>query len=200
MRVIGISGSPRKDGNSEILLSHALEPFREKGWDVVQFHLSNYNVLPCKGCDCCQDMGECVLQDDMKLLYEEYSKCDAVIIASPAYYRNVTAQLKALFDRTYATKTKRPLEGRVGGAIAVGRGQDGGQSIVLTIIYNYFLSLGMLCVPGELNGVAASADKPGDILAQLNRLRQARTLGENILRHAERLRGSEYAFCDRDVF
>lgn len=187
MRVLGISGSPRKGGNSEILLSHALEPFREKGWDAVEFHLSRYNILPCKGCDCCQDMGECVLQDDMGLLCEEYLKCDAVIIASPAYYRNVTAQLKALFDRTYATKTKKPLEGKVGGAIAVGRGQDGGQSIVLTVIYNYFLSSGALCVPGELNGVAASADKPGDILSQPNRLKQARILGENILRYAEKV-------------
>lgn len=189
MRVIGISGSPRKDGNSEILLSHALEPFREKGWDVVEFHLSSYRVLPCEGCDCCQTAGKCILEDDMKLLYEEYSKCDAIIIASPAYYRNVTAQLKAVFDRTYATKTKKPLEGKVGGAIAVGRGQDGGQSIVLTVIYNYFLSSGTLCVPGELNGVAASADKPGDISSQPNRLKQARILGENILRHSERLRG-----------
>lgn len=188
MKVIGISGSPRKDGNSEILLRHALEPFRKQGWDVVQFHLSSYNVLPCKGCDCCQVTGECIIEDDMKLLYEEFGKCDAIIISSPAYYRNVTAQLKAVFDRTYATKNKKPLEGKFGGAIAVGRGQDGGQSIVLAIIYNYFLSSGVLCVPGELNGVSASADKPGDILTQPNRLKQTRILGENILRYAERLK------------
>jgi len=185
VRVIGISGSPRKGGNSEILLSHALEPFKEKGWEVIQFYLSSYSILPCEGCDCCQSVSECKLEDDMKLLYEEYSKCDAVIIASPAYYRNVTAQLKAVFDRTYATRSKKPLEGKVGGAIAVGRGQDGGQSIVLTVIYNFLLSSGVLCVPGELNGVAASADKPGDILSQPNRLKQARILGENIIRYAE---------------
>jgi len=191
MRVIGISGSPRKDGNSEMLLSHALEPFREKGWEVVQFNLSNHTVLPCKGCDYCQQAGECVIDDDMKVLYEEYSKCDAVIISSPAYYRNVTAQLKAIFDRTYATNIKKPLEGKLGGAIAVGRGQDGGQSIVLTIIYNYLLSSGALCVPGELNGLAASADKPGDILLQPNRLKQARILGENVIKYAEILRERE---------
>lgn len=185
MKVIGISGSPRKGGNSEILLNHALEPFKEKGWEVIQFHLSSYSVLPCEGCECCQSIGKCKLEDDMKLLYEEYLKCDAVIIASPAYYRNVTAQLKAVFDRTYATKLKKPLEGKFGGAIAVGRGQDGGQSIVLTVIYNFFLSSGVLCVPGELNGVAVSADKLGDILLQPNRLMQARILGENIIRYAQ---------------
>ena len=93
-----------------------------------------------------------------------------------------------MFDRTYATKIKKPLEGKIGGAIAVGRGQDGGQSIVLTIIYNFLLSSGVLCVSGELNGVSTSADKPGDILLQPNRLRQACILGENILRYTERLK------------
>ena len=53
------------------------------------------------------------------------------------------------------------------------------------VIYNFFLSSGVICVPGELNGVSAVADKPGDVLRDENRLRQARVLGENILRLAE---------------
>jgi len=75
------------------------------------------------------------------------------------------------------------LTGKLGGAISVGRGQGGGQAIVLTIIHNYYLSSGALCVPGEMNGVSAVADKPGDILSQPNRLKQARTLGENIMKY-----------------
>lgn len=190
MRVLGISGSPRKGGNSEVLLNSALEPFTEKGWDVVRFHLSDYNILPCKGCDGCQETGKCVIDDDMTQLYGEYSKCDAIIISCPAYYRNVTAQLKAVFDRTYATKIEKPLVGKVGGAIAVGRGQDGGQSILLTVIYNFFLSSGMICAPGELNGVIASADKPGNIILQPHRLGQARILGNNVLKYTEIFKGA----------
>jgi len=73
----------------------------------------------------------------------------------------------------------------LGGAIAVGRGEGGGQSLALSIIHNYYLSSGALCVPCEINGLSAKADKPGDIKMQENRLRQARVLGENILKYAE---------------
>jgi multimeric flavodoxin WrbA len=188
VRVLGISGTPRKGGNSEILLEYALEPFKEKGWDIAKFFISDKSVSPCRGCDGCIDLGRCVIDDDMSELYQAYTTCNAVIVSCPAYYRNVTAQMKAIIDRTYAVGSAKPLEGKVGGAIAVGRGQDGGQSIALTIIYNFFLSSGMICVPGELNGVTASANRPGDILSQPIRLNQARMLGENVLRYTERLR------------
>ena len=67
----------------------------------------------------------------------------------------------------------------------MGRGSSGGQSIVLNIIYNYYLSCGILCVPGELNGVHAVADNIGDIKNQPKRLEQARILGENIIGYLE---------------
>lgn len=185
MKVIGISGSPRKGGNTETLVKYALDPFRELGWEVKEFFLSENIINPCIGCESCKKTGSCEIKDDdMNYIYNEFSSCDALIIGSPAYYRNVTAQLKALFDRCYAFGDKRPLEGKVGGAIAVGRGEGGGQSIVLNIIHNFFLSSGAICVPGELNGLSARADKCGDILNQERRLQQAKVLGENILKYA----------------
>jgi len=184
MKVIGISGSPRLKSNSEILLQHALEPFLENNWEVCKFLLSEKQVAPCSGCDNCSQLGKCSICDDMDTLYEAFSSCNAIIIASPVYYRNVTSRLKAIIDRSYATRDKSPLKGKFGGAIAVGRGSGGGQSIVLTVIHNYFLSSGTICIPGELNGVSAVADQPGEILQQPKRLRQARILGENILKYA----------------
>jgi multimeric flavodoxin WrbA len=191
MKVIGISASPRANGNTEILLQAALQPFREKAWTVTTFLASDKIVAPCTGCEVCVQTGKCVIEDDMGVLYDEQATCHALIIASPVYYRNVTAQLKAVFDRSFAVRDKRPLANKVGGAIAVGRGSGGGQSLVLTIIHNYLLSSGAICVPGELNGVSAVADKPGDILTQPNRLRQARVLGENVLRCAELVWGDK---------
>jgi multimeric flavodoxin WrbA len=185
MKVIGISGSPRRCGNTEILVKYALEPFRESGWEVREFFLSENMINPCIGCESCRKTGSCAIQsDDMDFIYNEFPSCDALIIGSPAYYRNVTAQLKALFDRCYGFGERRPLEGKVGGAIAVGRGEGGGQSIVLNIIHNFFLSSGAICVPGELNGISARADKCGDILNQEKRLLQAKVLGGNVLKHA----------------
>lgn len=189
MRIAGISGSPRKDGNTEILVRQALKPFYERDWEVTEFFLSNKTINPCIGCETCCETGECAIEgDDMEFLIKEFESCDALIIGSPVYYRNVTAQLKALFDRSYCFRNRRLLEGKLGGAIAVGRGEGGGQSMALSIIYNYYLSSGAVCISGELNGLSARADKPGDILQQENRLRQARILGENILKYAEMIR------------
>jgi len=186
MKVIGISGSPRKDGNTELLVREALKPFYEKGWEVTEFFLSSKTINPCMGCETCIGTGTCAIEgDDMELFLNELEDCNALIIGSPVYYRNVTAQLKALFDRSFVFNSRKLLAGKPGGAIAVGRGEGGGQSLVLSIIHNYYLSSGALCVPCEINGLSARADKPGDILKQENRLRQARILGENIAKYAE---------------
>jgi len=184
MNVLGIAGTPRRGGNSEVLLCAALEPFEKAGWDVTKILLSENIVNPCLGCDACSGGNSCIIDDDMEKIYKAYENCDAIIISAPSYWRNVPAQLKAVFDRTYATKDTKPLEGKLGGAIAVGRATaGGGQSIVINIIYNFYLSAGAICVPGELNGVTASADKPGDILSQPRRLKQARFLGQNMIKY-----------------
>lgn len=168
-----------------MLLKKALEPFYEKNWIVREHLLSDYRIGPCRACDSCQVNNTCKIEDDMSRIYEDIFDCDALIVGTPVYYRNVSAQLKAVFDRVYALKSARPLAGCFGGGIAVGRGTGGGQCIALTVIYNFFLSSGVICVSGELNGVSAVADKPGDVLRDENRLRQARILGENILSLAE---------------
>ncbi|MDL2232459.1 flavodoxin family protein [Ruminococcaceae bacterium OttesenSCG-928-L11] len=186
MRILGISSTPRRGGNSEILLDAALHPFREAGWDVTRILLSEAHILPCTGCETCLTHKAChIRDDDMADIYAAYKACDAILIAAPTYWRNVPAQLKAVFDRTHAAEP-RPLAGKPGGAIAVGRGSGAGQSIVLNVIHNFYLSCGAFCVPGELNGVTAVADKPGDIAQQPRRLMQAAQLGQNILAHISR--------------
>lgn len=191
MKVVGISGSPRKGGNTECLVRECIDEFTRHSWTTSEIYLSDRTIKPCIGCESCVESGICVVaNDDAKLLFEELASCDAVIIGSPAYYRNVTAQLKAVFDRSFAYSSNKILMGKPGGAIAVGRGEGGGQSIVLTIIYNYLLSCGALPISGELNGLSARADKPGDIMMQERRLNQARILARNIIEYTEKLRNS----------
>ena len=186
MNILGISGTPRIGVNSEVLLNAALEPFQEAGWQIKKILLSNMKIEPCTGCESCEIMKQCSIHDDMLKIYKAFYWCDAVIISSPVYYRNIPSQLKAVMDRTFALKDK-PLKGKLGGAIAVGRSTSGGgQTNVLEAIYNFYLSCGLLCVPGELNGVTASADKPGDIALQPRRLEQARILGRNIVEYIGR--------------
>jgi len=187
MNVIGISGTPRKEGNSEILLRHALKPFKDNGWNIKVFLLSELTIKPCNACDSCRENNTCVINDDMKEVYEKFQWCNAIIISSPVYYRNMSPQLLSLLNRHYAVINNKPLVGKVGGAIAVGRGTSGGQTITINAIYTWMLSCGIICVPGELNGVTAVADKPGEILNQSKRLKQAEILGLNILKVADKL-------------
>ncbi len=182
---MGISGTPRKKGNSEILLRSALKPFKKDEWNVKVFLLSELAIKPCNACESCRETGTCIINDDMQRIYNAFRWCNAIIISSPVYYRNVSAQLLSVFDRYYAVEFKKPLEGKAGGAIAVGRGTSGGQTITINTIYTWMLSCGIICVPGELNGVTAVADEPSDILNQKNRLKQAEILGFNILKVAK---------------
>jgi multimeric flavodoxin WrbA len=188
MNVLGISGTPRKDGNSDILLEYALKPFSENGWEVTHFRLREMTVSPCRACEECKSWKECVISDDMGQIYEAFRWCDALILSTPVYSRNVSSQLMAVLDRSYGTSQRRPLEGKVGGAIAVGRGTCGGQSITVMAIYNWMLSAGIICVPGELNGLTAVASEPGDVLRQEKRLKQASALGRNVMRVTQKLR------------
>lgn len=182
MNVIGISGTPRNKGNSELLLRYALKPFENNGWNVKIFLLSKLKIKPCNACDSCRESGTCIINDDMQMIYDAFRWCNVIIISSPVYYLNVSAQLLALLDRHYAIHDEKPLEGKVGGAIAVGNAPSGGQVLTLNVIHTWMLSCGIICVPGELAGVKAVADKPGDVLKQEKRLNQAEILGSNIMK------------------
>ncbi len=188
MNVMGISGTPRKKGNSEILLRYALKPFENNGWNVKIFLLSELEIKPCNACDSCRETGTCIINDDIQSIYDAFRWCNAIIISSPVYYLNVSSQLLSVLDRHYAVRFDKPLEGKVGGAIAVGNGTSGGQAITINALHAWMLSCGIICVPGELHGVKAVADKPGDILNQENLLKQAEILGFNILNVANKLK------------
>jgi multimeric flavodoxin WrbA len=182
MNLIGISGTPRKNGNSELLLRAALKPFEANGWKVKTFLLRELKIKPCNACDSCRKTGTCIINDDMQEIYEAFRWCNAIIISSPVYYLNVSSQLLSLLTRHYAVHEEKPLKGKVGGAIAVGNGICGGQTLVVNAIFVWMLSCGVICVPGELSAVKAVADKPGDIINQEDQLRQAEILGFNILK------------------
>lgn len=86
MKILGISGTPRKGGNSEVLLNAALEPFVEAKWEVKKILLSEKKIEPCIGCEICNKRRLCFMNDDMNEIYEAYKWCDAIIISAPSYY------------------------------------------------------------------------------------------------------------------
>ena len=122
----------------------------------------------------------------MTEIYNLFEWCDAIIISSPVYYRNINSKLMALMERQYAVFNEKSLVNKVGGAITVGRGA--GRASALSNIYTWMLSCGIICVPGELNGVTAIASEKKEILNNEKYLIQAEILGSNILRISELLK------------
>ncbi len=98
-KVLGILGSPRRRGNSEILLDEALRGAESQKAEVEKIVLNEFRISPCQGCDGCFQTGKCVINDDMTIIYEKLRIADAIILASPIYFSNVTAQTKLMIDR-----------------------------------------------------------------------------------------------------
>lgn len=118
MIFLGISGSPRKGGNSDLLLDRALEGAKSKGSLCEKIVLNDLNFKPCQECGGCNETGECVIQDDMQLIYKKVDAADRIIVASPIFFGTLSAQVKMMIDRfqcawarKYLLKTK-PLSGR----------------------------------------------------------------------------------------
>lgn len=99
IRVIGVSGSPHRRGNTETLLDAFLEGAREAGADVEKVVLSTLEYGSCRGCNACHRTGTCVLNDDAVPLLERMAEADVLAVASPIYSMGVTAELKGLIDR-----------------------------------------------------------------------------------------------------
>lgn len=98
--IVGIQGSPRREGNTSLLLDAALQGAAEAGAKVLRFELNDLNIKPCQGCGGCYETGKCIIRDDMDLLYEAFENMDSMVLASPVYFGGVTAQAKAMIDRS----------------------------------------------------------------------------------------------------
>lgn len=99
IKVLGILGSPRREGNTELLLDRALAGAASAGGEIEKVVLSELRLSPCTNCDECHLTGECTIQDDMTLLYPKLRALDRLILASPIFFLSVSAQTKMMIDR-----------------------------------------------------------------------------------------------------
>lgn len=99
IRVLGISGSPRRHGNTETLLDAVLEGAREVGAEVEKIVLRPLEYTSCRGCNACHRTGVCVIGDDLTQVFEKIAATDVLVLASPIYSMGITAEMKGLIDR-----------------------------------------------------------------------------------------------------
>lgn len=120
MKVTAIVGSPRPEGNTSFIVDCALEKIASYGIDTKKIILSQYKVNPCQGHDKCRAFAKCAQQDDVPWILEEFRTADGIILATPVYYYNMTAQMKSFIDRNYFLYTHNlPLQARCAGLIVI---------------------------------------------------------------------------------
>lgn len=165
MKAIAINGSPRKGGNTEILLNRVLSGLNEKGWETELVKIGGKVMRGCTACGGCrnnQNM-KCVLtEDSFNDVFAKMVEADAIFIGSPTYFADVTAETKALIDRAgfVAMSNGNALKGKVGSAVvAVRRG--GGIHVFDTI--NHLFHLSKMIVPGSTYWNFVYGLMPGDV-------------------------------------
>ena len=107
LKVLGIMGSPRFGGNSDMLLDSALKGAKEGEAEFEKIRLCDLNISPCKECHGCDETGVCVIDDDMQTLYPKLIAADRLYLASPIFFMGVSAQTKVMIDRCQCIWNKR---------------------------------------------------------------------------------------------
>lgn len=179
MKIFGLSCSPRRQGNTEILLGEVLSGAQQEGAEVELYSVLGKAIEPCDGCRACNETGECHIKDDMQALYNKLLAADGIIFGTPVYFYSMTAQAKAIIDRTIAlNRPGRSLANKVGGVVVVG----GSLGIIDAVKDLYFYMVTRQMLPA--NFVAAYASAKGDIRKKEQGMKAAWELGRQMVKLA----------------
>lgn len=136
IKLLGIVCSPRKGGNTEILVREALTGAQEAGAQTELITLRDKDIKYCDGCRTCDNTGKCHIKDDMQAIYPKLLEADGLIFGSPVYFWSVTGQAKVFIDRLVCLYRQNLLENKVGGVIAVA--SNSGHAEVRNLFYSFF--------------------------------------------------------------
>jgi multimeric flavodoxin WrbA len=187
--VLGIYGSPRKGGNTDLLLDAALAGAREAGARVEAVYCRRLKVSGCIACGGCTKTGQCVLDDQMQTVYPLIAQAGAVVLASPVYFYGPPAQAKALIDRSQACWSARMLakttpearrsydHGR-GYLIAVGATKGPRMFSCMELTARYFYDALDMSFQGGL--LVPGVEAKGQIASDAATLEKARALGREM--------------------
>jgi multimeric flavodoxin WrbA len=182
MKVLAINGSPRKEGNTRLLLEKVLEPLASAGWETELVQVGGRNLHGCLACGKCMERKDrkChFLADDFNDVFARMLAADAIVLGSPTYFADVTSEMKALMDRAgfVAMANGCALAGKVGAAVvAVRRG--GATHAFDTMNHLFFIS--QMLVPGSTYWNMGYGLNPGEAAGDAEALRNMNHLGTAI--------------------
>jgi multimeric flavodoxin WrbA len=182
MKVVAFNGSPRKEGNTSLLIQRVFGELDREGIETETVH---FGGKPLRGCTACQKCVEnkdkkCVLPDDgLNGYVAKMEQAEGIILASPVYFSNVTSEMKALIDRAgYVCKANGGLLKRKVGAAVVAVRRAGA-----TIVYsdlNFFFGIQEMVIPGSTYWNLGVGRLPGEVLKDEEGLKTMETLGQNM--------------------
>ena len=181
MKLLGLSFSPKKMGNTELLLEKVFSGARQLTAETELYRVADKNIKPCDGCGTCFETGGCHIQDDMQHLYDKMIEADGIVFGTPVYFYNMTAQGKTVIDRTIALiHPDRSLANKVGGIVVAG----GSLGLIDAVKDLYFFMVTRQLLPA--NFVAAYAAGEGEVNKLPKCLQAAEDLGKQMVKLAEK--------------
>lgn len=176
MKALGIVGSPRKGGNTELLMAHTLKTIAEEGIETELISLAGKDIRPCTACMACRGNEKCSIDDDLFPIYLRVKEADAIIIGSPVYFQGPTGLVRAFLERAgyISLQNGRVFAGKVGGPLVVTR--RSAMSLTYAQMLLWF-SGQRFFIPGS-TATAFGRDK-GDVLKDEEGMNNARDFGKN---------------------
>lgn len=193
-RVLGLSCSPRVQGNTDLMLDGALEGAAAAGAHVEKVHVPKLDINPCQACNACFKTGRCIQQDDMQLLYPKLLEWEGIVLAAPIFSMNLAAQAKILIDRLQCCWAKKFVlrEHTVPDEIRAGRrglwlsaaGMDR-EDIFEPAVKTVKVFFGLLEIGSWDRVTFSNVDDKGDILAVVGAIERCREAGKRLVSREE---------------
>jgi len=182
MYALAINGSPRKGGNTQMLLESALKPLADAGWETEYVKVGGKPIHGCLACGKCwerKNMQCSVDTDDFNAIMAKMVRADALILGSPTYFTDVSSELKAVLDRSgfVALANGGAFAGKIGAAVVAVR-RAGAVHVYDTI--NHMFLMNRMLIPGSTYWNLGIGLNKGDVAGDTEGLNNMQNLGENI--------------------
>lgn len=187
MKLLAVAGSPRRRGNTDLLLAELVKGAQERGAEVETIVLQGLKFSTCLHCDSCLKTGVCKLKDDMQAIYDKMNAADVIVVASPVHFAGVTAPLKAMIDRCQCLWARKyvlklppltPEKKRRGFFISVAGTRFKNMFEPSTAIIKNWFHVINIEYAGDL--LVSGIDEKGDILKRPDLLQQAHEWGRRL--------------------
>lgn len=180
MKIVGINGSARRDGNTALLIETVFAELRKVGAETEMIQLAGSTIEPCRACFACRGKGNCVFRNDrFGEIYARMTAADGIVLGSPVYSADVSSNMKALMDRAGVVVSTNPglLRRKVGASVAAVR-RAGGMAAVDTM--NHFMLNKEMFVVGSTYWNMVYGREPGEAASDKEGMENMRNLGMNM--------------------